>query len=439
MRRADKRQSMLRARRELKRARGTCEARGGIGCAWRGWNTCQRLVDRRDKHDTRGPCTRRVVLLRLPGWGELEVDQLGGGGGGVRVAVFWSVEVDGSPGLTSMLLRRLCVFDAALCGSERRVAEVRSLVAMNAAVNGRDDVGCTALHLAAGLGRAEVLLVLVHPNAGADKEANCAAGRTALHYAAVNGHVEAITVLVQAGADTDAKDATGRTPLHHAASEGHVEAIKAFVQLGANKEAKDNGWATPLHNAACVGNVEAIKALEQLGADKEANNAHGGTPLHQAALDGHVEAIKLLAELGARIYATTADRRTPLQCSVMMGHHQAAQLLRQLERAARTRKAPVTSDRTQQAARQDTPEARESAERMAAELIEEEERDQAECMLKAQQAAAQKEVRGVELAPVCGVSDAGCLERTGGWRVARCQLQRSCGGAESLCAWCARG
>jgi cell division septum initiation protein DivIVA len=49
------------------------------------------------------------------------------------------------------------------------------------------------------------------------------------------------------------------------------------------------------------------------------------------------------------------------------------QLLRQLElQLARAQKAAATSERTQQAARQVTPEAREAAERNAAALIEEE-------------------------------------------------------------------
>jgi hypothetical protein len=103
----------------------------------------------------------------------------------------------------------------------------------------------------------------------------------------------------------------------------------------------------------------------------------------------------VLVQLGAQLDAQTAQGVTPLQCSIHHGHHQAAQLLRQLERAARTGKAAATSERTQQAARQDTPEARETAERNAAALIEEEEREEA-----------QRKVRGVELPPVCGVSDA---------------------------------
>ena len=72
---------------------------------------------------------------------------------------------------------------------------------------------------------------------------------------------------------------------------------------------------------------------------------------------------------------------------------QAAQVLRELERelesTARAQQA-AASERAQQAAEQ--------ADRNAAALIEEEEREEA--------AKAQSKVRGVELAPVCGVSDA---------------------------------
>jgi hypothetical protein len=92
--------------------------------------------------------------------------------------------------------------------------------------------------------------------------------------------------------------------------------------------------------------------------------------MHIAAYSGHAEAIKVLSQLGAQIDAQAANGETPLKLSIHFGQHQAAQVLRQLERAARTGKAAVTSERAQQAARQDTPEAREAAERNAAALLE---------------------------------------------------------------------
>ena len=52
-------------------------------------------------------------------------------------------------------------------------------------------------------------------------------------------------------------------------------------------------------------------------------------------------------------------------------------MLRELEYAARTKKAAASRERARQPARQDTPETREAAERIGAQLIEQEEREQA--------------------------------------------------------------
>jgi ankyrin repeat protein len=111
-----------------------------------------------------------------------------------------------------------------------------------------------------------------------------------------------------------------------------------------------------------------------------------------AAGNGNVEVIKVLEQLGAQIDAQSPNGNTPLELSIGKGQHQAAQVLRELERTARARKEAATSELAQQAT--------EHANRNAAALIEEEEREQAA------KAKAQSNVRGVELAPECGVSDA---------------------------------
>jgi hypothetical protein len=153
----------------------------------------------------------------------------------------------------------------------------------------------------------------------------------------------------------------------------------------------------------------------------------------------------VLVECGANIGARTDDGRTPLQLSLQQGHHHVARVLEEFERtAARTQQAAAQSQSTAATAtttqagacaacgassiptdaafktcarckavqycskdcqRTHWPahkascaaamEAGEAAERNAAELIEEEEHERAECRLRAEHAAAQKEVHGV--------------------------------------------
>jgi hypothetical protein len=75
-----------------------------------------------------------------------------------------------------------------------------------------------------------------------------------------------------------------------------------------------------------------------------------------------------------------------------MGHHQAAQVLRELESAARAQQA-AARELSQQAAEQDIAEKREAADRVAAEILEEEEREQ----------AAQLKVRVAPPSPLIGL------------------------------------
>jgi ankyrin repeat protein len=149
---------------------------------------------------------------------------------------------------------------------------------------------------------------------------------------------------------------------------------------------------------------EAITVLVQLGVDKDAKGVGGVTPLHVAAINGHVEAVKTLAQLGADIAARTDDGLTPLQVSIRAGHHQVAQVLRELESTARAQQA-AAKERAQKAALQDIAEKREAADRVAAEIMEEEEREQA-AQTKVRLAPPSPHIglHSVQLGERCGVS-----------------------------------
>ena len=52
---------------------------------------------------------------------------------------------------------------------------------------------------------------------------------TALHLAAMRGHVPVLKFLLKHGADIDAQDRFGATPLHLASIMGHVSAVQYLI------------------------------------------------------------------------------------------------------------------------------------------------------------------------------------------------------------------
>jgi ankyrin repeat protein len=60
--------------------------------------------------------------------------------------------------------------------------------------------------------------------------------RTAMHKAAIFGHVHVIEYLVEMKCGCiNAQDVEGDTPLHDAAKYGHVKVVQALLQAGADK------------------------------------------------------------------------------------------------------------------------------------------------------------------------------------------------------------
>lgn len=84
------------------------------------------------------------------------------------------------------------------------------------------------------------------------------------------------------------------TPLHWAASQGYVEMIKVLVGKSYDLNAKDENGFTPLHYAAVSGQIEAVKYLTENGADIYAVNSQNFTPLTLAAKTGQQDIVDYL-------------------------------------------------------------------------------------------------------------------------------------------------
>ena len=59
----------------------------------------------------------------------------------------------------------------------------------------------------------------------------------------------------------DVGDRTGKTALHHAAYNGHVQMLSLLLLKGASVKAKDRSDRTPLHYAAFLGIVQYVMCI----------------------------------------------------------------------------------------------------------------------------------------------------------------------------------
>ncbi|XP_073827735.1 ankyrin repeat domain 61 water witch isoform X2 [Musca autumnalis] len=179
-------------------------------------------------------------------------------------------------------------------------------------VNSLKPNGTNAIHLAADLGNAQCLEVLLRAP-GADPNVRiCIREKesTALHLAADEGNVECVDLLLAKGADAKLKNHRGFTALHLAARTSSLECVESLLRNGnADPNAEDFDHRTPLH--AAIGKSEnafdIMELLIQWGANVNHKDIYGFTALHLAALDGLAPCVEMLIYHGADV--TTKSKK----------------------------------------------------------------------------------------------------------------------------------
>ncbi len=187
--------------------------------------------------------------------------------------------------------------------------------------------GATAIHIAAGLGHADIVRVCLEAatseNVDVDSITNDG-GDTLLMMASTAGKVEVAKLMLENfGAAVDATNEVGATALHYAAYQGNRKAAKLLLDFGSDVNAREKAGFTPLHYAAVWGHNDVMKLLlKQDQVEVDARDARGETALFMATFNGHLktaEALVLAGKADPMVQSTRLLNFTSVHLAAYLG------------------------------------------------------------------------------------------------------------------------
>uniref|UniRef100_A0A7S0VSU5 Uncharacterized protein n=1 Tax=Hemiselmis tepida TaxID=464990 RepID=A0A7S0VSU5_9CRYP len=132
------------------------------------------------------------------------------------------------------------------------------------------------------------------PGAGAARGAGVGMGSlrmdldAEMREAAEFGFAGKVEQLVKAGADVNSRDSDDldKTAIHKAAFQGHIEAVSTLIDLGADPNLGTETGSTALHFAAAYGHLGLVDCLLKKGADPTVLNCDNESPLDMGKMKG---------------------------------------------------------------------------------------------------------------------------------------------------------
>jgi uncharacterized protein len=170
-------------------------------------------------------------------------------------------------------------------------AQVSALLNRGFDPNTPDPTGLAGLILAFQESSFQVAQALIkHPKIKV--EVRNAADESPLMLAALKGETLLCQLLIQKGADVNKP---GWAPLHYAATNGHLDVMNLLLEHYAYIDAASPNNTTPLMMAAHYGTPAAVKLLLEAGADPMLKNDLGLTAIDFANRGDRVESANIIA------------------------------------------------------------------------------------------------------------------------------------------------
>lgn len=138
-------------------------------------------------------------------------------------------------------------------------------------------------------------------------------GDSALHIAAEYGDDQMIALLLKSGADANYWDKTKAAPFFRAAAYGRECALRLLLKDNLQSiDNQNNTGDTALHMAVKFGRITTVKVLLENHANTELINIDGETPLHLAIKYNRQEIVRELMQHGVDYLCKNKSGETPL-------------------------------------------------------------------------------------------------------------------------------
>jgi len=217
-------------------------------------------------------------------------------------------------------------FDLLIAAGEGDTSKVKALLGIGAEVDySQPYEGVTPLMYAAQNGHLRTVEILI--DSGANVNAMPFTSGSALLGASISGHVYVVDTLILNGADINTQNFQGQSPLIYAAAYGDSILIDVLVFYEADLDQQDYDGNTPLFYSVYYGNSTITNILLEHGADPDKKDNRGFTPLMVAAQNADLYLMEILLGFGSDINLTNNSNHTALSFAIVNGYPEIVEFL----------------------------------------------------------------------------------------------------------------